>query len=702
MFRRPRFKAHYHVRIVSEDETVLLWETGYRVLRSRLIAMLAPWLDGAHAVAEITAGLTGVLSPLDVSFGIEQLAEGGYLQEAEPDRNEPERAFLELLEADARLSHRAVQVRTAGKIDPNAMDSALRELEIQVSDDAELVLVITDDYLRPELTGIQEELQLKPRLLIKPVGVSPSIGPLFLPQSGPCWYCLLARLNENPEIRILRGFQRGGDEKPYSVAALAATIEAVMQLAATEAYKYLVRGAAPHLEATLVTLDVLNLETRRHALARREGCPHCSPLIQQEQSGLDSRDPDTTFHRYEKHISPITGVVAGIVPLRVPHANRMYVYSAVSNFTLQYGRKSSPARWLGSRSIGKGITSAQAKCSALCEALERYSGCWRGYEKTRMSAAENLGEAAVPIESCMLFSECQYAQREAWNGREGDYNFVPQRFDSRRSIPWVELQSLTHDRARYLPAAFCYYNVPIEDDHDFCRPDSNGNAAASSLEEAILSGFFEVVERDAVSIWWYNQARRRGVDIASFPLPFFSELLADYAKLGRKLWALDLTSDFGIPVFAAISERIWGEDEPVAGFGAHLDPTVALARACTEVNQAIAAIESGSIVRIAVGPWPSRDFLYPDPSFSPGGFDAYPNRGTEDVQTDLTHCLGLARKIGVEVLILDQTRADVGLPVAKVVMPGMRHFWARFAPGRLYKLPSPRQEAELNSAHLIL
>jgi ribosomal protein S12 methylthiotransferase accessory factor len=41
----------------------------------------------------------------------------------------------------------------------------------------------------------------------------------------------------------------------------------------------------------------------------------------------------------------------------------------------------------------------------------------------------------------------------------------------------------------------------------------------------------------------------------------------------------------------------------------------------------------------------------------------------------------------MELLVLDQTRPDVGLPVVKVIVPGMRHFWARFAPGRLFDVP---------------
>jgi ribosomal protein S12 methylthiotransferase accessory factor len=62
----------------------------------------------------------------------------------------------------------------------------------------------------------------------------------------------------------------------------------------------------------------------------------------------------------------------------------------------------------------------------------------------------------------------------------------------------------------------------------------------------------------------------------------------------------------------------------------------------------------------------------------------------------------LARGLGIEILVLDQTRTDVGMPVAKVVMPGMRHFWARFAPGRLYNVAAPKPELELNPAHLII
>ncbi|HYH95731.1 YcaO-like family protein, partial [Hyalangium sp.] len=56
-----------------------------------------------------------------------------------------------------------------------------------------------------------------------------------------------------------------------------------------------------------------------------------------------------------------------------------------------------------------------------------------------------------------------------------------------------------------------------------------------------------------------------------------------------------------------------------------------------------------------------------------------------------------------ETLVLDQTRPDIGLSAVKVIVPGLRHFWPRLGPGRLYDVPvrmgwlrQAREEGELN------
>ena len=79
-----------------------------------------------------------------------------------------------------------------------------------------------------------------------------------------------------------------------------------------------------------------------------------------------------------------------------------------------------------------------------------------------------------------------------------------------------------------------------------------------------------------------------------------------------------------------------------------------------------------------------------------------------DTREDVENCRARVEAAGMEFLVLDQTRPDIGMPVARVIVPGMRHFWARFAPGRLYEVPvrmgwreGPLAEADLNSAPVI-
>ena len=58
-----------------------------------------------------------------------------------------------------------------------------------------------------------------------------------------------------------------------------------------------------------------------------------------------------------------------------------------------------------------------------------------------------------------------------------------------------------------------------------------------------------------------------------------------------------------------------------------------------------------------------------------------------DSRDDVEYCRSLVEKKGLEFLVLDQTRPDIGMPVARVIVPGLRHFWARFAPRAVVRSP---------------
>ena len=222
----------------------------------------------------------------------------------------------------------------------------------------------------------------------------------------------------------------------------------------------------------------------------------------------------------------------------------------------------------------------------------------------------------------------------------------------------------------------------------FCQADSNGSAAGTNLEEAILQGFMELVERDAVALWWYNRIHRSQVSLDSFEHPYFRALRDGYLALNRDLAVFDISTDLGIPVFAAVSFPRDRDADVLLGFGAHFDAAIALARALTELNQFLPAVISGRKRELFAEE--AFDVRFLRAAASPPRVQSdFPHTWTADLLDDVERCVSVARGRDLETLVVDLTRPDVGLPVVKVIVPGLRPFWARFAAGRLSMFRSP-------------
>ena len=406
-----------------------------------------------------------------------------------------------------------------------------------------------------------------------------------------------------------------------------------------------------------------------------------------------------------------------MVPARWSGAGPLRSYVAGHNFALKNDGLYFIKDGLRSASSGKGKTDAQARTSALCEALERYSGLYRGEEEVRRASFQELGDEAIDPTSVTMFSERQYSEREAWLARGERFQIVPLPFDPAAQIAWSPVWSHTRQCRKWLPTSQLYYGFSDADGKFFFWGDSNGNAAGSSLEDATLQGFLELVERDAVALWWYNRIRRPQVDLDTLDDPFIGELRTFYAQHQRELWVLDLTADLGIPAFAAVNRRHGASAEDIViGFGAHLDARVGIMRALTEMNQFMPALltrqPDGTTIYgfndpASVNWWKNAKLaeeLHLQPLEGPPlRLSALPSAATGNVLEHLHACFSRVEARGMEVLLLDQTRPDIGLPVVKVIVPGMRHFWARFGPGRLYDVPvqmgwieRPLAESELN------
>ena len=201
------------------------------------------------------------------------------------------------------------------------------------------------------------------------------------------------------------------------------------------------------------------------------------------------------------------------------------------------------------------------------------------------------------------------------------------------------------------------------------------------------------------------------MDLGGFDDSYIRDLQQQLVQAGRRLWVLDVTSDLGIPTFVAVTHWMQNGHENIEfGSGAHFDARIALLRALTELNQflSLGLMGGGTGEKSTLdGTTPLR--LQDHPYLTPSGM-AQPEFGSKfghlDTREQVTACVSLTKQAGLDFLVLDQTRPDIEAPVVRVIVPGLRHFYRRFAPGRLYDVPvklgwrdRPLKENELNPIH---
>jgi oxazoline/thiazoline synthase len=744
--RFPRIRSDYEVEVVPPSHVVLLSELSSVILGGASYARIVPLLDGRHEASDIVDRLEPEVSAPEVYFALMQLRSAGYLVDAADaaDTSRGERAFWDALGVDGVSSPRTpgVHISAIECEGGSLLAEALESAAIRVVDggEASLHIVVVDDYLRPELGAMNEEALAarRPWLLVKPTGRELWLGPLFNGKTGGCWECLAQRLRAN---RQAARFIAQRDDASVAFSGHHPSHPAAARVAggllAVEILKWFATGAPGGLEACLVSYDLETGAIARHPFIARPQCRACgAPLPKDEMreplpfslesrprpsgdlEGHATRSPEQAILAYRRHVDPITGMISSLRTDR-SSPELLHGYVAVHDFSIWIPDISSLKLNLIGRSGGQGVTEAEGQLSAMGEAFERYSGVWRGEEERVVRASRAaLGDSAIDLAGCLLFSERQIRERDAWNPAQTIPNhLVAKPLPDDLEIDWTPVRSLTDGGVRHLPTAYCYYGHP-DMAHGICLADSNGCAGGNTLEEAILSAMIELIERDAVAIWWYNRARRPGVAIESFELPYAWQLQRFYERAGRDLLVVDVTADLGVPTFVASSARLDREPEDIMlGFGAHPDPKQALKRALREMNQFHPVISERdadgntlylthnreTIRWLSTATRRTELHLTPDPGAPARTFSDFERRAGEDVRGAIERCTSTLAARGICAYVLEQTRPDVGVSVSRVVAPGLRHFWRRLAPGRLYDvpvrlgwLPAPRSEAELN------
>ncbi len=718
VLHRPKLHSEYRFIPVNANTAILISEREERVLRGGIYVALLPYLEGSFTPAEIAKQLKQRYPRENIYYALTRLEKEGCLQEA----NQPAPSPLK------------IQIQEIGATPLDWLSVALVQSGATLDPNASLRLVATDDYLQPELEEINRTTLHSgvPWLLVRPLGKTLWLGPLFVPNKTACWECLAERLRST---QVTQGFLQNLAEEGRPVVPPLESNASSRLLIASILVEHLQEWEHGRLENRILTLNPKKITLEEHLLQRRPQCRVCGSHSlakgnadfalksrgkqHTSDGGHNSCNPEATFLRYQHHISPLTGAVPSLSPVKGLDET-LHVYLAGVNFAAPKRNDFALLRaTLRSASMGKGVTEIQAKVSALCEALERYCCRYEGDSSAVRASLEAMGERAIDPRSILLFSEKQYALREEVNARSDSWNYVPEPFDPQEQIEWTPVRSLIHGTKSYVATAQCWFGYPFDLQRRFVQACSNGCASGNTLEEAIFQGMMELVERDSVALWWYNRLSVPALNLESFALPYLDQVQkAHRDRYQRALWVLDVTSDTEIPTFVAVSTKQGREvPEPVFGFGAHRDPQIALLRAVTELNQMLSIVETANrgehdshLRRFLEGTiWEQLQFLKPNtsvPTRTKAHFDYTPS---DDILEDVRLCADHLYALGMETFALDMTRPDIGLPVVRVIVPGLRHFWRRLAPGRLYTVPVKRgllaqcpTEEELNPLPILM
>jgi ribosomal protein S12 methylthiotransferase accessory factor len=414
-------------------------------------------------------------------------------------------------------------------------------------------------------------------------------------------------------------------------------------------------------------------------------------------------------------VSERTGLITSLsrVARGVEEPIPPFLYHAtLSNFDFRIADK------LQRGASGKGCTPTEAIAGAIGEAVERYCASHFDTDQTCSAPWVTVEPDAIAPPEFVLYSATQYAKRD----------FQYHRWDPKDEIMWIKARELPNGRAVLVPASLVYLAGTVE---YLCPSTSNGLAAGFELEDAVLRGLYELIERDGFLVNWMNRLSAPEVEFpVNHGLP--GSIRMHYQRFGVKVCVFNLSTDLPAYVMMAIALDATGEGPAaVVGLGCHLDPDVALLKSLLELCQVrpsetrryraerpgerlkryedVQSLEDHSAFLSTKERLGEFDFLLETGRKQKLG--DLPNFAGGNVDADLNRCLNALSERGYRVVYTDLTTPDVndyGLHVVRVLATGLQpiHFGygkERLGGRRLFEVPElmglaagPRSESELN------
>ncbi len=585
-------------------------------------------------------------------------------------------------------------------------------------DDADIILIFTHDFLHDDLSQLMQKYRQagKQTILINHYDSVFKMGPLFNPigESG-CYECLKIRMESHQEVKY---FIKNTKTKLINQTklGLAPNSHEFTHYIASFLGQYIMNNK-PTLRHNLITRYIADENFQFHEFRCRPQCPNCGQISQEIQpitiesapkifsssGGFRKISPFETFEKYKYLISPYTGIIRYLKPEFNLNNGYFFVYSSGQNQALRSKHFITMRDSIRAQTFGKGTTELDAKVSSMCEALERSSAVFIGDEIRATKKMTDFKEnQAIHPNDVMLFSDWQFENREFLNNLGCRFLYVPHQFRPDENLEWSPIWSMNENRWKYLPTNYLYFTYPINSEAELTStPDSNGMASGSCFEDAIVQGFYELIERDSFALWWYNKLSIPELDLESFDNPFLYNAQKEYAKFNRAVWLLDLTADFGIPAFVALSRRTDKVKQDILiGAGAHENPEIAAIRALAECNQSLPGYHLFTDneadyrgIDLELRNWffhvncENNSYLQPNENLPKSTKNSYKFTHRPDFKDDIEHFTQILKAKNLELLVKDMTRPDIKMPVAQVKVPGLRHFWSRLANGRLYNVP---------------
>ncbi|GAC43547.1 TOMM precursor leader peptide-binding protein [Paenibacillus popilliae] len=566
-----------------------------------------------------------------------------------------------------------------------------------IPDDAELVLVLQEQD--------SSDLHLEADAALRPFGIpwlcayvflgEGVVGPLMRPGTTGCFQCAEMRLslagsNRKEAKEMLMRLVMPDDVPPCAAQISPVEFRYMAHIIAEETGKVL-RGGKANSEGHIYIINFRNLSSTLHYVLPNGTCPVCGRLPDDspEAAEITLRPSLTLQNSYRcRSMSELREFLfqdywdnrTGIL-----NDKKLDLVSAFAGAVVNL-----PLGYYNEVTGGRAHSYADSLLAAILEGLERFCGTTpRGKRTVVFDSYSRLKDAAMDPSTVGFHAKEQFEL--------SDFSFTP--FDPESPMEWVWGYSFLRERPILVPHLLAYYSLGYGE--GFVYETSNGCAVGGSLEEAILYGIFEVVERDSFLMTWYA---RLPVPRLDPDLPGDGELSLMFHRLravtGYEVLLYNTTMENGIPSIWAIAKG--GAEHQVnlvCAAGAHLDPIRAAKGAIHELSGMISMTEerwrkrkqeSESMFEnsFQVQQMEDHALLYslpqaeerlqfllderdPDRTFAEE-FPSVPAH--KDLTDDLQRVLQVFRRLQMDVIVVDQSSSETlrnGLHCVKVLIPGM-------------------------------